>query len=146
MWRWLTAPAALVVGFAAYFALVPRSVSFGMFEEGAGAGTARLLIAFAATILGVLIGSAYRLLSKQKGLLPPLRLWTRDLLRSTDLWLGLVVAPIVYALLINTTDGMDISGLVVIALQNGFCAQAIIQGLIARQEREHAPPEAASSP
>ena len=42
--------------------------------------------------------------------------------------------PLIFVLLLKASDGMELSGLVVIALENGFCAQIIIQSLFNRQD------------
>lgn len=128
-----------ILGFLAFSLLVPRDNSFGMFEAESGRATAMLAIAFVCTIAGVLLGAGYRavLRLKSQGVeeIEDFAGFLGGLLRSVDLWLGLLAAPIVFALLLKASDGMELSGLVVVALQNGFCAQLIVQGLVKQTEQ-----------
>jgi len=98
------------------------------------------MLSFSATIAGVVIGSTYRQLRalQAAGLttIPNARVFLSDLSRSIDLWLGLVGAPIVYALLLQSTDGMSLPGLLLVALENGFCCLLIVNAFIGRTETE----------
>jgi hypothetical protein len=39
----------------------------------------------------------------------------------------------VYALLLKSSNGLSLSGLIVVALENGFCCLIIINGFVGRQ-------------
>jgi hypothetical protein len=141
----LTVLAALV-GMAAFWFLVPRSASFGMFQqEGGGPNVARLVFSFVSTITGVVLGSAYRQLrhlqSTGVNTISDMSRFTSDLTRSIDLWLGLAGAPIVYALLLQSTNGMSLPGLLLVALENGFCCLLIVNSFVGRTESSLAPKE-----
>jgi hypothetical protein len=129
-----------VVGWFSFWYLVPRATSFGMFEGDNTPNITRLALSFSATIAGVVIGSTYRQLRalQAAGLttIPNARVFLSDLSRSIDLWLGLVGAPIVYALLLQSTDGMSLPGLLLVALENGFCCLLIVNAFVGRTETE----------
>jgi hypothetical protein len=128
---------AAVVGFFAYWYLVPRSNSFGMFE-GNEVNGARLGLSFGATILGVVLGSFYRQLrkmqSENKETIDDIGAFLSQMFRSVDMWLGLAGSPIVYALLLQSTSGMNLPGLLVVALENGFCCLILINQFVASKE------------
>ncbi|MER8929194.1 hypothetical protein [Mesorhizobium sp. M0767] len=142
-WKISATLAAIVVGFIGYWYLLPRSPSFGMFEAVNESGTARLLLSFGATILGVICGAFYRELKalQARGIttIDNLPLFFAGMFRSTDMWLGLAGAPIVYSLLLKATDGMSLPGLLAIALENGFCCLLIVNGFIGRAELRNDP-------
>jgi hypothetical protein len=125
-----------MVGFVAFWYLVPRSVSFGMFEGEDKPDVARLALSFSATIAGVVLGSAYRQLRALQAAgihtIPDAPAFLSTVVRSVDLWLGLVGAPIVYALLLQSTDGMSLPGLLLVALENGFCCLLIVNAFVGR--------------
>lgn len=131
---------AVVIGGIGYWLLIPREPTYGMFEEGAAADVLRIGLSFFATMLGVVLGSFYRTLQALKAgghaVIRDASATLSRMLRSIDLWLALAGAPILYALLLQTTTGMNLSGLVVVALQNGFCSLIIINQL-----SPHVPPE-----
>jgi|GEM_PF-6900620 len=129
---------SLIIGLAAYWYLAPRNPSFGMFEGVEGSSTFRFFSSFVATIVGVLLGGFYRNLRALKDggateLKDP-RAFIQGTLRSIDLWLGMISAPIVFSLLLKGADGMNLPGLLSVALQNGFCCLVIINGLMAKAE------------
>ncbi|MER8640199.1 hypothetical protein [Mesorhizobium sp. M1365] len=132
---------AATIGFTALYSLAPRSPSFGMFEGPEGQGILRLVLSFLATIVGVICGSFYRELRKlQNGgatTIQDPRAFIMGMLRSVDLWLGLVGAPIVYALLLRATDGMSLTGLLAVALENGFCCLIVLSGVTSRVEQQN---------
>lgn len=140
---------ALIIGIAGYWYLLPRSASFGMFEGGDQANLLRLLLGFAATLVGVAFGSVFRGLGRLKAngvtTIENPRTFASETLRSIDLWLGLAGSPIVYALLLQSTNGMSLAGLLVIALQNGFCCLVLINQFVASKERPAEPDDATAS-
>lgn len=127
---------ALFLGLIGYQFLVPREVSFGLFSSDDGAATLRYGVTFAATIVGVVLGSIYRglklLKETNQSQIPPGFFVGR--FRSVDMWIGLVASPIIFALLLKASDGMTLAGLVVMALENGFCALIIIDSLNPTQQ------------
>ncbi len=132
--RWALAVLAIILGCAGFWYLTPRSPSFGMFAADEGLNIWRFVLSFSATIAGVALGSAYRQLralqvSGQRLIEEP-RVFVKEMFRSVDMWLGLAGAPIVYALLLQSTGGMTLAGLLVIALENGFCCLVIVNSFV----------------
>jgi hypothetical protein len=130
---------ALGVGFLGFFFILPHDSRFGMFIAGAEVNVGRLLLSFSATVLGVMLGSFYRQLRALPSgtvIINDLGAFISQVFHSVDLWLGLAAAPLVYALLLKATSGMALSGLVVVALENGFCCSLIADGVLARREPE----------
>ena len=138
------------VGFLAYWYLAPREGSFGMFEDSKGNGNFRFVISFVATLVGVVLGSIYRelkaLQAKNIPKIENLTLFFSDIARSTDLWLGLAGSPIVYALLLQASDGMSLPGLTIVALQNGFCCLIILNSFVGKEERRLAENSGSTAP
>lgn len=132
--------AAIAAGFAAFWYLAPRDASFGMFESTGGANVARVVLSFGATIAGVVLGSFYRQLrhmqAKGRRKIGDIPAFLSGVFRSVDMWLALVSAPIVYALLLQSTDGMSLPGLLLVALENGFCCLFIVDAFARGRERE----------
>ena len=125
----------LTVGFGSYWFLAPTGASFGLFES-ISAGTLRLIATFLAVIGGVVLGSFYRELRglKAQGVNRVPHLWTffLDASRSTDMWLGLLGSPVVYALLLRSSEGMTLGGMILTGLENGFCCLLILNSLLDR--------------
>ena len=125
---------ALGFGFEVYQYLVPRDTSFGLFSADDGSATARFGLAFIATILGVVLGSFYRNLKRMKEQgkerIENISVFFGDIFLSVDMWLGLVTSPIVFALILKASDGMALPALIVMALENGFCALIIIDSFM----------------
>ena len=105
----------------------------------------RSTLGFSATLLGVLLGVVYRELREvqatgEKRL--KVRAFFRDIRRSINLWLGMVGAPVVFALLLKSSEGARLGGFLVMALEHGFCCSIILnaslghasEGLGARRE------------
>jgi|SRR5688572_8660061 len=140
MWKgfaMLAAIIALVVGFLAFWSLMPRTTAFGMFESEGDVNIARVAFTFGATIAGVVLGSVYRQLRRLEGpRIEDVPGFLSGVARSVDLWLGLVGAPIVFALLLQSSDGMSTAGLFLVGLENGFCCLIIVNGFIGRTETE----------
>jgi hypothetical protein len=136
---------AIVAGYVIYSFMAPRASSFGFFEGAENGHTIRFMISFLATIVGVLLGSIYRelksLQSRGVAKISSLTTFFVDIGRSIDLWIGLAGSPIVYSLVLQSTNGMSLPGLIVVALQNGFCCLVVLNGFIGREEASHrAPP------
>jgi len=128
---------AAAVGLVAFLFLVPRAASFGMFQQEGGPNIARLAFSFVSTLAGVILGSAYRQLRQlqvETSTIQDVPKFLSGVLRSVDLWLGLAGAPIVYALLLQSTDGMSLPGLLLVALENGFCCLLIVNAFVGRSE------------
>jgi hypothetical protein len=92
---------------------------------------------FIVTMIGVFLGSTYRALQalKEKGetQIGKVSAFFHSILTSIDLWIGIVGAPIVYALLWKSMETVSVAGLTIVALQNGFCCTLIIANLMRRQ-------------
>lgn len=128
---------AIAIGFGAFWYFTPRTMAFGMFESSGRANIGRLVFTFGATILGVVLGSIYRQLRQlPEPIIKDLGAFFSNVARSVDLWLGLVGAPIVFALLLQSTDGMSVPGLLLVGLENGFCCLIIVNAFIGRTETQ----------
>lgn len=122
------------IGFVLFwFIVVPQDHGFfSVTDSNAG----RLLIGFAATLAGVLLGSTYRNLARMRAAnvetIRNVGRFTSNVLRSVDLWMGLVASPLVYGLLVQSATSMALPGLVVVALENGFCCLLIAENITRR--------------
>jgi hypothetical protein len=134
--KWLSAllvsAACTAAGFALFWWMaIPRE--HGMFAVE-NRELAKLLIGFAATVAGVVLGSAYRHLARLKErdvqTMGSFRVEALNIARSVDLWMGLVASPLVYGLLIQSLAKMGLAGLVIVALENGFCCLLIAESFI----------------
>jgi hypothetical protein len=128
--KYLGSLVAIGIGLWGYHQLVPKDDSFGLFSAQDGQATLSFLLTFAATVTGVVLGSLYRGLSKLRDAgvptVPPG--YFAGLFRSVDMWIGLVASPIVFALLLKASEGMALPAVLILALENGFCALIIIEG------------------
>jgi len=127
--------------------LAQRSVIFGLYEGG-GLDWMRIGFGYLATVAGVILGSVYRQLRQlqdrrvqkvPKGFLG-------NCLRSIDLWMGLCASPIVFALLMQASAGMNLPGIAIVALENGFCCLLIVNGFVTKTQAANAPSAAPVSP
>jgi len=126
---------AAIVGFGAFWYMVPRDEAFGMFEGTGHANLSRIILSFAATIGGVVLGSFHRQLRRLGTVtIPDVPAFFSQVFRSVDLWLGLAGAPVVYALLLQSTDGMSAPGLLLVGLENGFCCNVIVNAFVGKTE------------
>jgi hypothetical protein len=94
------------------------------------------LYGYLVTLVGVILGSAYRELQahKERGD-PQIRsfsLFAKSVFLSVDFWMRSCRSPIVYALLWKSLDGGNVAGLSVIALQNGFCCTMVVSNFLKR--------------
>lgn len=96
---------------------------------------------FVVTLVGVALGAAYRRLVKLgtsgTDRIKPLQL-ASDVINSVDFQIGLVGAPIVYGLLWQSISDIHLSGLTIIALQNGFTSHAILDQFVTGRPAQHA--------
>ncbi len=92
------------------------------------------------TVLGVVLGSAYRELQKMKeaGKTTVDGAFFKNFLTSIDLWMSLIGSPLVYALLWKSVEGGSIASLTLIALENGFCCNVVISNIVRRRTAEAA--------
>ena len=88
-------------------------------------------IGYISTVIGVVFGALFRALQEKEKLgereIANVKEFLKKVARSTDLWAGLAASPIVCGLIFKVTNGIALSGMVVIALQNGFFCHAIIE-------------------
>lgn len=130
----LGALALVAVGIAGYYLLGDfDSRLLGSFEGSGATGPMRAILGFLLTLLGTILGSVYRTLHslREEGIkeIPNILHFVKSVFRSVDLWIGFSVAPIVFALLLSSTNGVALSGFAVIALQNGFFCHAVVEKL-----------------
>jgi ABC-type methionine transport system permease subunit len=118
---------SVAVSVSLWLAVAPAStVAFGMNAESSAAygQTWALVLGYLTTLVGVFLGSAYRLLRQRqaagKTQIDDIRRFVQSVLRSIDFWLGVVSAPLVYALLWRSVADMPAAAMVFTALQNGF--------------------------
>ena len=137
--RGFVALPAAVIGFSLFWWYAPTGVSFGFFETSE-VDWVRLVVAYASVVAGVILGSLYRQLRTVQGpTINDVKGFSRQAFRAVDMWLGLVGSPLVFAMLLRTTDGMSIHGMVIVGLENGFCCLIILNGLLSAPTRgEHA--------
>jgi hypothetical protein len=89
------------------------------------------------TVLGVLLGSAYRQLEKLRALkqtqIESFSAMASDVARSIDLWMSLMASPIVFALIWKTMDRTSYSSVTIVALENGFACLAVVTAFLKRK-------------
>ncbi len=99
-------------------------------------GARVLVYGYIVTLVGVVLGSAYRELQarKQRGetSINGFRSFLGSVFLSLDFWMSLCGSPLVYALIWKSMEGGNLAGLTTIALQNGFCCTVIISSLISK--------------
>lgn len=141
--NWVAAFAMVVLSTAIGFGLfvwVAVPVDHGMFEV-ADSHVANLLVGFAATVAGVVLGSTYRHLAqlRQQGVqtMKSFRAQAVGIARSVDLWMGLVASPLVYGLLIQSLADVGRAGLVIVGLENGFCCLLIADAFMRRSSSQN---------
>jgi membrane protease YdiL (CAAX protease family) len=138
--KYLTATIAVIIGFVFFWYLIPRSSSFGMFAGPNEANLGRLVLTFATTIAGVVLGSFYRNLRAYQATgiktIENPSVFIGEMFRSVDMWLGLVGAPIVCALLLQSSSGMNLPGILVLALENGFCCVVLVNSFVSGVEAD----------
>jgi hypothetical protein len=134
-----------VGGAVTWFRLAPTAGAFGLFE-GSGDQIVRVTVGYLATVAGVVLGSLYRQLRQMRDSgvteISNVREFVSRGLRSVDLWMGLCGSPIVFLLLARSSEGMSLAGMVVVALENGFCCLIIVNGFVGRMEAANKAPTA----
>lgn len=142
--KMLLAISGLAIGLVGFQFLVPREESFGLFSAEDGDASFKYAMTFLATVLGVIIGSAYRGLRElsDRGIKELPKGWFASRFQSVDMWLGLIASPIIYALLLRASDGMSLPGQIILALENGFCALIIIDSFSKQKAEAGAGPGA----
>ncbi|MCK7559339.1 hypothetical protein MKQ70_31990 [Chitinophaga sedimenti] len=131
-------PVALIVGFLIWSLMInTHQRTFGAQSVPFQKNVLFAVYGFTVTLIGVFLGSAYRALQalREKGTkrIPNLGKFFTGLLSSVDLWIGIVSAPIVFALIWQSLATVSIAGLTVVALQNGFCCTLIVGNLVSGQ-------------
>jgi hypothetical protein len=126
-----------VVGFLAWrYLITAQPLQFGANEIPETQKVSVVVYGYLVTLLGVLLGSAYRELQarKERGdtQIGNISSFAKSVALSIDLWISLCGSPIVYALLWRSLDGGNVAGLTVIALQNGFCCTMVISNFLKR--------------
>jgi hypothetical protein len=139
-YRPLFLPLALVISFAIWWKLIDQHEQiFGAQAIPFHNSWWFVVYGFVITLVGVFLGSTYRQLQalKEKGetQIKDIGAFFRTVLMSIDLWIGIVGAPIVYALLWKSMETVSVAGLTVVALQNGFCCTLVIANLVRQQQQ-----------
>lgn len=121
---------------ASIFVLTIGGLDRGLFAMpgDGGIGWRSVALGYVITVVGVILGSAYRDLQRkrEKGETTVSLAWGRDLFMSIELWKGLFASPIVYALLIRSLGDIEIPALCITALQNGFVCTLVADELPGR--------------
>jgi hypothetical protein len=142
--RFFVLPLLGVAGAVIWFRLAPGAGAFGVFEKASGEYMLRIAVGYLATVTGVILGSLYRQLRqlRETGVseIASVREFLLRAGRSVDLWMGLCSSPIVFLLLARANEGMSLAGMVVVALENGFCCLIIVNSFISRTETAPKPP------
>jgi len=132
--KFLIAGAFFLAGLVGYFLLgnfEPQMM--GNFESEGMDGILRVVFGLVLTVIGSLLGVIYRalIILKEAGKtkIDNWREFIGDILSSVDLWICLTVAPIIFALLLSSTNGVALSGYILIALQNGFFCHVVVERL-----------------
>ena len=141
--RLLVLPMLGLVGAVVWFRLAPSARAFGLFEKADTEQLLRITVGYLATVAGVILGSVYRQLRQMRdsGLseIQNMRVFLGRAFRSVDLWMGLCGSPIVLLLLVRASEGISLAGMVVAALENGFCCLIIVNGFVAKTESQQKP-------
>lgn len=129
--------ALAVAGFLIFKHLATRQpLRFGANEAPATQNIGVVFYGYLVTLVGVLLGSAYRELQARRDRgdtqLKSVSEFAKSVLRSIDFWLSLCGSPIVYALLWKSLEGGSQAGLTIMALQNGFCCTMVVGALLKR--------------
>lgn len=130
---YLLPPVALVAGFVIWYYLISdQALRFGAQEIPQQQSWGVISYGYLMTVLGVVLGSAYRELQKMKeaGQTQINGTFFKNLLTSIDLWMSLIGSPLVYALLWKSVEGGSIASLTLIALENGFCCNVVISNIV----------------
>lgn len=141
MWsKRITLGAAVLVGAMAWIVMAPKGSTFGLFSADQAGRIITLVIGYFATATGAFLGAVYRDLRTRQRRgethVESLSAFLSELLRSINLWLALTGSPIVFALVLKTTSGMGLSGIVVVALENGFSCLLVLDSLVADSSRQ----------
>jgi hypothetical protein len=135
--RW-SAVAGLLLGLTGYWLLAgPSARMFGGLgdPEGAALPLPAWVIGYLVTLAGVVLGAGFRRVLRVqtdgKQQVNVTRL-AREVFRSTDLWLGLLGSPLLFALIVKTLAGLDMPGIVAVSLQNGFFCATLVTELVAK--------------
>jgi hypothetical protein len=137
---WVKIPLFLllaIVGIVGWrYLLASELLRFGANAAPEQPGARVMVYGYMITLVGVVLGSAYRELQtrKQRGetRIKSPRSFFSAVFLSLDFWLSLCGSPLVYALIWKSMEGGNLAGLSTIALQNGFCCTVIIGSLISK--------------
>ena len=139
LFRFLILPLLGVAGAVIWFRMAPGARAFGAFEQASGEQILRITVGYLATVAGVVLGSLYRQLRQLRDAgIPEANLleFLSRVGRSVDLWMGLCGSPIVFLLLARANASMSLAGMLVVALENGFCCLIIVNGFMSKAETE----------
>lgn len=133
---------AACIGILIFFSgRVSESSLYGAFDGSEnGKPLVTALIGFITTVTGVFIGSLYRRLLKLKeggAQSVNVKKLVPEVVTSIDLMIGLISSPIVFGLLWQSLESLQLSGLIVICLQNGFACNSVIGAFINKKAEEN---------
>ncbi len=139
----LFAAFALIGMFGWIYFATPNSLAFGALQDpNSTANKVWLWIAgYVVTLVGVASGAGYRNLQKrQSPTIGSVREFISTIFLSTDFWMGLLGSPIVYGLILKSTERMSGAAFFVTALENGFCCTILINSLNPQSATAPPPP------
>ncbi|HYO11972.1 MAG TPA: hypothetical protein VE685_02110 [Thermoanaerobaculia bacterium] len=135
----------VIAGFSLWLFLIrSEPIRFGAHAVPEEPGLGALVFGYLVTVVGVVLGSFYRELKRrqEQGItsIDNFRAYASSVVRSIDLWMGLFASPLVYALILKTTDGASLSGVTIIGLENGFFCTLVLEAATRRQQQQHQVP------
>jgi len=134
-WRWLSVAVVAAAGCTglAWWLMIQSPVRFGAVAVTEDDGMGRLVYGYLVTLVGVVLGAAYRNLQIRREAgeheVGGVGQFLRTVFLSLDFWMGVCGSPLVYALLMRATEGGSMAGLTAIAIENGFFCTIVIRGL-----------------
>lgn len=107
--------------------------------QGVGAvGSFYVVYGLAVTLVGVVLGTAYRELQcmKQAGhrRIRGVRQLVTSVVYSIDFWMGLCGSPILFSIIWQSAGQLAVGPLTIIAIQNGFCCTLVLPALLGRKD------------
>lgn len=134
----------VVAGFSLWWFLIrSQPIRFGALAVPEEPRLGALVFGYLVTVVGVVLGSFYRELKRrqEQGMksINSFRSYASSVVRSIDLWMGLFASPLIYALILKTTDGASLSGVTIIGLENGFFCTLVLEAATRQQQQRQMP-------
>lgn len=143
MWKYVACIAMFLVGLAGWFwfRIGDSQILGGLAGASKATDWGLATLGYGMTLAGVILGTGFRCAKdlKQKGIaiIDNLQTFVSGIIRSTDLWMGFFAAPIVAGFVFTTASAVETFGFALIALQNGFFCQGVIERLQVQEKASH---------